>query len=243
MEKYKVAIVEDDKMIAESLRDILECLGHEVISISDNGTEALDKLQDELPDIMLLDIQINGSMDGVALAEKINVHYPIPYIFTTAFADPQTVDRARDKSPYGYIVKPYGMKDIYTAIEIAMDNFKRFKNLEKDQSNGGVFKKNQLYIKSDSRFVRVDNDDILYVEAKGDYALFKTEDNSYIVHSTMKNVENKLDSNTFVKVHRSYIVNLNKIVDIEDSNLLIEKKVIPISRANKSTLMSKINVV
>lgn len=243
MGKYRVSIVEDDKMIAESLSDILECLGHEVIDISDNGVDALNKLQEDTPDIILLDIQINGQMDGVDLAEQINTLYKIPYIFTTAFADPTTLQRAREKGPFGYIVKPYGMKDIYTALEIAMDNFQRMKGLEKRQNNQGVINNNQLYIKSDSRFLRIRNEDILYVEAKGDYALFKTKDNSYIVHSTMKNVENKLDKNVFIKVHRSFIVNLNQIVDIEDSNLLIDKKVIPISRANKASLMSRINVI
>ena len=86
-------------------------------------------------------------------------------------------------------------------------------------------------------------DDILYVEAKGDYALFKTEEKGYIVHTTMKRVSERLEAYDFVKVHRSYVVNLAKIVDIEESNLLIENKVIPISRANKESLIKRLNLL
>lgn len=86
-------------------------------------------------------------------------------------------------------------------------------------------------------------DDLLYVEAKGDYVLFKTTEKGYIVHSTMKRVQERLEEYNFVKVHRSYVVNLSKIIDIEESNLLIENKVIPISRANKEALIKKLNLL
>jgi DNA-binding LytR/AlgR family response regulator len=86
-------------------------------------------------------------------------------------------------------------------------------------------------------------EDILFVEAKGDYALFKTKSKGYIVHTTIKNAEERLINYNFQKVHRSYIVNISKIVDIEESNLLIEDKVIPISRANKEALINRLNLL
>ena len=91
--------------------------------------------------------------------------------------------------------------------------------------------------------IKVEIDDLLFIEAKGDYALFKTNEKGFIVHTTMKKVQERLEEYKFVKVHRSYVVNLSKIVDIEESNLLIENKVIPISRANKENLIKKLNLL
>lgn len=239
---YKILIVEDDPQIAESLSDIIEILNHEVVGIADNFDDAIDQLEKNEIDIALLDIQLKGVKSGIDVAEKIRNSFNVPFIFTTAFADKETIKTASEHSPYGYIVKPYGMKDINAAIEVAIENHKAFSKKEAD-SDSGVFNSESLFIKANSRIIRIAIDDILYVEAKGDYALFKTREKGYIVHSTFKNVETKLNSNQFVKVHRSYIVNVEKIVDIEESNLLIENQIIPISRGQKPILLSKLNSI
>ena len=239
---YKILIVEDDAEIAESLSDIIEVLNHEVVSIADGYDEAIGKLQKEEIDVALLDIQLKGEKSGIDVAEKIKSDFNVPFIFTTAYADKETIKRASEHSPYGYIVKPYGMKDINAGIEIAIQNHKAFAKKESN-SDEGIFNSESLFIKANSRIIRINIADILFIEAKGDYALFKTKDKGYIVHTTFKNVETKLSKDQFVKVHRSYIVNIEKIVDIEENNLLIENQVIPISRSQKPTLLGKLNSI
>jgi len=241
MSKLKILIVEDDLLIAESLSDILEILGHEAIGIAPDAAKAIELCNGNQVDIALLDIQIGGDIDGVELAEIINDDFDIPFIFTTAFADNETVSRAKDKGPFGYLVKPYGTKDINAAIEIAMDAFRRLKEAE-DQIIVPKIIDYALFLKVDSKLLRLPFNELLYVEAKGDYALFKTAEKGYIVHGTMKKVFEKLRDYNFQKVHRSFVVNLSKIVDIEESNLLIGDKVIPISRANKEALMRQLNL-
>ena len=242
MSQYKVLIVEDDPMISESLSDIVHVLGHEVVGIADNAVKAIELCSEKEPQIALLDIQIGGDIDGVDLAEMINDEFDIPFIFTTAFADNNTITRARERGPFGYLVKPYGVKDLNAAIEVAMGAFQRLKKAEKKGGGGQIIDRN-IFLKVDSKLVRVKIDDILYIEAKGDYALFKTKQKGYIVHGTMKKFQQRLDDFNFQKVHRSFIVNLDKIVDIEESNLLIEDKVIPVSRANKEALMQRLNLM
>lgn len=242
MSKYKVLIVEDDPMISESLSDILDVLGHEVIGIADNADRAIELCNEKEPDIALLDIQIAGDIDGVDLAEMINDEFDIPFIFTTAFADANTIGRAKERGPFGYLVKPYGVKDLNAAIEVAMGAFQRLKKAEKKGGGGQIIERN-IFLKVDSKLIKVKIDDILYIEAKGDYALFKTKAKGYIVHGTMKKFQLRLDKFNFQKVHRSFIVNLDKIEDIEESNLLIEGKIIPISRANKEALMQRLNLL
>ncbi len=239
---YKILIVEDDPQIAESLADIIEILNHEVVEIADNFDSAIEQFESKEIDLALLDIQLKGVKSGIDVAERIRSEFKVPFIFTTAYADKETIQKASEHSPYGYIVKPYGMKDINAGIEVAIQNHKAFGQTEND-SEEGVFNSESLFIKANSRIVRININDILFIEAKGDYALFKTPDKGYIVHTTFKNAESKLNSNRFVKVHRSYIVNIEKIVDIEENSLLIENQIIPISRSQKPILLGKLNAI
>lgn len=240
---YKIFIVEDEALIAESLQEILEVLDHEVLGIADNGIDALKMIEKTDPDLILMDIQLKGEMDGIDVAESLKEKSQVPFIFTTAFADGETIERAKDKGPYGYVVKPYGINDIRVAIEIAISNAKAFSELKESNENLSFEGSHQLFIKTDSRLVKLKDEDILYIEAKGDYMLFKTREKGHVVHSTMKNVEAKLDPNIFIRIHRSFIINLHEIVDIEDSSVLIEKKVIPISKSYKQGFMKRINLL
>ncbi len=241
MDTYKVLIVEDDPKIAESLSEILEILNHEVVGVAESYDNAKKEMEKADVDIALLDIQLKGEKSGIDVAEMLKNIYRIPFIFTTAYADADTIKKATAHSPYGYIVKPYGIKDINAGIELAMNNHRSVTTLKNDEGN--LFNTDSLFVKVNSRLVRIDPKDILFVEAKGDYVLFKTNEKGYIVHSTIKNIEAKLDPATFIKVHRSYIVNLNKIVDIEENNLLVGDLVIPVSRSQKATLMGKLNTI
>lgn len=237
----KILIVEDDHLISQSVKDILGLLEHEVVGIADNANDAIDLCNNHSPDLALLDIQIAGDIDGVELAELIRDQFDIPFIFTTAYADNATISRAREMGPFGYLVKPYGVKEVNAAIQIAKASFDRLKKAEKANANMSKIIDNSLFLKVDSKLVKIE--EILYIEAKGDYALFKTKTKGYIVHTTIKKVQDRLESFNFQKVHRSFVVNISKIVDIEESNLLIDDKVIPISRANKDILISRLNLL
>lgn len=243
MDKLKILIVEDDVNIAETLSDMLETMDHEVVGTFDNGPEALIFLRDHQADLVLLDIQLRGNMNGIEVAGEIQSKYDMPFIFTTAFADAETIAKAKEKGPYGYIVKPYGMKDIFAAIELAMSNYNLMAELKTPKTITAEVRKDHLYLKVDTKLVKVNENDLLYVEAKGDYMLFKTNEKGYIVNVTMKKVEEKLNPEKFLKIHRSYIINLDKIVDIENTTLVINDKVIPISRSRREDLMERLNTL
>ena len=187
-----------------------------------------------------MDIQLKGDKTGLDVAETINERFNVPYVFTTAFADETTIQTAKNLGPYGYLVKPYGLKDIHAAIEIAFTNHASANEIKEQE---GDFLSNNLYIKVNSKLIRLNDDEILYVESKGDYALFKTAEKGYIVNTTLKHAEAKLNSKKFLKVHRSYIVNLNEIKDIEENSILIEDKSIPVSRQHKEALMERIDLL
>ena len=100
-----------------------------------------------------------------------------------------------------------------------------------------------MYVNVDRRLVKINFTDINVIEAKGDYIRIKTNDKSHIVHSTLKKIEEKLPKDLFLKVHRSYIINLSKIIDIEDNSVLIKQDIIPVSRSNRSELMKRLNLL
>ncbi|MEL7005897.1 MAG: response regulator [Bacteroidota bacterium] len=163
MSSYNIMIVEDDPQIAESLSEILEILGHKVSTISESYDQVVEFLNKETVDLALLDIQLKGEKSGIDVAEQLRNNYKIPFVFTTAYADKETIAKAAEHSPYGYIVKPYGMKDINAGIEVAISNHQNVQSL-KDQE-GNIFQQNNLFVKVNSRLVRIDPEDILFVEA------------------------------------------------------------------------------
>lgn len=101
----------------------------------------------------------------------------------------------------------------------------------------------EMYVNIDRRLIKIEFEKVYLIEAKGDYILIKTDDKNYTVHSTLKKIEEKLPPSLFLKVHRSYIINITKIIDIEDNSVLIARDVIPISRSNRPELMKRLNLL
>lgn len=122
--KKRILIIEDEIMVAMQLDKMLQELGYQPVKIIDNSDEAIDYLSFHTPDLVLCDIHIKGSADGIAVAEKINLIKKIPFIYLTSFADEYTIGRASKTLPYGYVVKPYGKADLRSAIEIALAKYK-----------------------------------------------------------------------------------------------------------------------
>lgn len=115
-----IIIIEDEALIAEELKSTLQLLGHKVVGHSMNGDKALDLFAKVNADLILLDINIKGSLNGIDLAKIIRKKYDIPFIFLTSFSDRTTLDLAKDTLPYAYIVKPFSENDLKVNIELAL---------------------------------------------------------------------------------------------------------------------------
>lgn len=123
MSEIRVLIVEDEVLIAEDIADSLSAIDYKVAGIAYSGAKALELLEKQHPDIVLLDIQIQGEQTGIDLAHIISRDYRIPFVFLTSFADRQTVDQAKKTMPYGYVVKPFSEKELFSSLEVAMYRF------------------------------------------------------------------------------------------------------------------------
>ena len=138
-----------------------------------------------------------------------------------------------------YLVKPLYEERFLKAISKAKNAVDHSSSISEDASTND----NHLYVNIDRRLIKIDITSIYLVEANGDYINIKTEEKNYTVHSTLKKIEDKLPDNLFLKVHRSYIINIKKIIDIEDNSVLIKKEVIPVSRSKRSELMNRLNLL
>lgn len=240
--RYRIGVLEDDKLIGETLIDILETLGHQVVFLVDNGAELLKMANENEAELLLLDIQVKGNLDGVQTAERLKDITTIPYIFTTAFADDDTLIRVKKTAPFGYVVKPYGIKEIQAGIQIAMLNFQ---NREKPQEVILNFepKVDHLFAKVNGRLQKIMFTELLYAEAQGDYVMLKTEKQGFLVHLTMRNLLSKLPAEIFLQVHRSFIVNLQHVESLEDNSLNLNQKHIPVSKSKMPDLLDKLNLL
>lgn len=238
-----ILIVEDEKSISESLAELLEALGHTVTAIAETAEEALLALEEELPEVALLDIQLRGKMNGIQLAHAMRERYAVPFVFTTAFTDDDTIAKARDEGPFGYLVKPYSMHDVKAALQIARSNFEAMQKLDQQaealtEPQAGFF-----FVKTEGKLVKIELQDLRYVEARGDYMYFATTGGYHLVLTTLKAVEQKLPERDFIRVHRSFIVRLQAVDDLDDSSLVIGKDVIPVSRSYRTALLKRLNVL
>ncbi len=224
-------IVEDELMSRKSLQRL--CYQHgllDVRAVFNNATSALDYLAEQDVDLIWLDVEMPG-LSGFDLLEQLP---SMPYVILTT----GKIEYAFEAFQYNvtdYLKKPIYLPRFKMAVEKVLDLKARAKASPSDE-------RQEIYIKTDGRYIRLPFATISYIENTGDYVKIFTATQTYIVYATMKYLEEKLGVQ-FLRVHRSYIVHLDKIVDIEENTLVINNKVIPISRANKSELMNRLNLL
>jgi DNA-binding LytR/AlgR family response regulator len=231
-------IIIDDDSAARLIVSRL-CSKHPQLNVAEefsNAIEAIKYLNANEVDVIFLDIHM-PTFSGFDFIQTLK--NPPKIILTTsdrnfaleAFEYPSVVD---------YLVKPIEQE----RFEKAIQKLERFTvKSDASSSSDSSDETKELYVNVDRRLVKINFSEITVIEAKGDYIRIKTDDKSHIVHSTLKKIEDKLPSDIFLKVHRSYIINLSKIIDIEDNSVLIKQDIIPVSRSNRSELMKRLNLL
>lgn len=250
MGKVNVLVVEDESIVSKDIQHSLKKLGYQIAGSAATGEKAIELVGSEHPDIVLMDIMLKGDMSGIEAAQQIKERYAIPVIFLTAYADESTLSKAKITEPYGYVLKPFKEIDLHTTIEMAIYKHGKEQEVmkERDLLYSLVENKDQsdfVFVKSNSKLVKLKNSDIYYVEALKDYVVIHTQNSRFTIHSTMKDIETKLGEDDFLRIHRSFIVRLDKISTIEYPNLTLENidKVIPIGGSYKDELTRRIKTV
>jgi len=233
----KIYIVEDEPLIAETIKTALEKEGYDVCGMTDNAKEALYDIDDCKPDLVLLDITIEGDIDGVTLASKIQQKFKIPYIFLTSLSDPETIERVKKTNPYGYIIKPFNEAGLRSNIEIALHKFQQENKSEITSTTSSFF------IKNKGELIKITKDEVLLIEAFDNYAYIVTTNDKYMVSYTLKKVQEKINDARFLRIHRSYVINTQKIDSLFEGYVIMQNHKISIGKSYKEQLMKEISLL
>ncbi|MGB1102908.1 MAG: response regulator [Crocinitomicaceae bacterium] len=250
MAKTNVLLVEDESIVSKDIQHSLKKLGYNVVGAASTGEKAFELAVSTKPDIILMDIMLKGDINGIQTAEQVKEELNIPVIFLTAYTDEATLSKAKVTEPYGYIIKPFKEVDLHTSIEMALYKYSKEKEVLKERDLFYSLIENKdsqdfIFVKSKSRIVKIKTKDIYFVEALKDYVVINTLESRYTIHSTMKDIVKKLSSDHFIRVHRSFIVRVDKIASIEYPNLNLEndKKTVSIGGSFKDGLMERLNLL
>lgn len=224
-------IVEDLQVAAEYTRKCCEKSGMlEVMGHFTNVADALAYLNNTTVDILFLDVEMPGAT-GFDLLDQLG--YSPKVILTTS--KPEYAYNAFEYHVIDFLKKPFTYQRFLEALQKAA--------VKEESDNPVNSSEKHIFIKSDGKLVRLNNEDILYIESMGDYVKFVTAEKKYITHNTIKALEEKVDKACFMKVHRSYIINLTKIDDIRENDLFIKGTEIPISKAHKQDVLRRLNII
>lgn len=237
-------IVDDEGMSRVHLAHL--CKRIEKIVIVDTFADAMSAyrfLETAAIDLIFLDIEM-PDFSGIELVQSLP--NPPAIIFITS-KEHYAIDTFNFiETVVDYLLKPVTLPRLLQAVERYEKRLSPIKvSVPQPLAPAApatqiTQESNYLFVKTERKFVRIDLNELLYVETVGDYSIFKTTDQQFTVHATLKSVKERLSMPNFLKVHRSFIVNLDKIKDIEDSSLLIGDKVIPVSRNHRNRLMERI---
>ncbi|MEI6765578.1 MAG: response regulator [Bacteroidota bacterium] len=250
MSKAKILVVEDESIVSEYILACLGSSGYQTVGVITSGEAAIEEFAELDPDLILMDIRLNGPMSGTEAARLIRNNSDVPIIFLTAYADKTTIEMAKESEPYGYLVKPFYEKELHTTIEMALHKHQKYMQLKKEkelyQSIAEIKpSKDSVFVRTDSGLKRIRFDEIYYVEALKDYINIFTADANFTAHTTMKEILSILPEKDFIRVHKSFIARLDKIVTIKYTEIEVDgmSRIVPIGSVYRKDLYNRLNRV
>jgi two-component system response regulator LytT len=223
MSDVKVLIVEDEVLIAEHLKQYIVGFGFSKVFLAHTKKMAMQLIDHLEPDLVLLDLHLQQPRDGLDIARMIDEKGNTPYIFITANADMLIIQEATNTKATSYITKPIKKADLFASIQFALKLTARPET---------AF----LLIKENNTNVKLSFDEILYIESSSNYIVVFTKTQKIITRQSLDWAENELPENQFMRVHRSYIVNLREVQRSNASSVFIGETEIPVSRAHTSKM-------
>lgn len=234
--RINVLIVEDDPITAQDISEVLEDCGMHVVNSVASGELALESVKDSKPDVILMDVNLEGELDGIGTASKLNESDNIPLIYLTANSDKITANRAFNTHPSAFITKPFDDANIVYAIELAFNNhLKRIFETEQHATKP----QDCIFLKHGDKFVKVLLSDILYIQADGSYSHVITKKEKYASSNNLNTVWKNLTLPNFIRIHRSYVINADNVTGFDVDFVYFDEQYIPYSKNNKEELLRR----
>jgi DNA-binding LytR/AlgR family response regulator len=244
MSKIKIGVVEDEVIIADSICAVLRQLGYETCEPSTRYSEALEMIKTEKPDLLLLDINLAGSKDGIQLAAEIKTRFDLPFIFLTANSDSATVERAKTVEPPAYLVKPFNKNELYTSIEICLSNYalQKHKTTQATSHSENFIVNDAIFIKDGYTFVKVFLKDIYYLQSDHVYVKVITKDKEFLIRSSLQHYAENFDPQKFFRIGKSHIINVDHIQKLDGASVTIKGNVLPMAKQFRDELLKRLRL-
>ena len=242
-----ILVVEDEMNIAANISMQLTEMGYEVSGIIPRGEDAIKHIINNLPDIVLIDIQLKGALDGIETVQKMQeLNKDIAIIYLTANADEANFNRAKLTHPFAFISKPFKKLDLQRSIELTIHHLKcNINNSSLESKNGysTAVLKDCLFVRNRETMVKVAIKNIRYIEAERNYCRIFSMEKEYLIVNTLKEIEKKLPQKHFLRIHRSYIINLSQVDEIGGTHVVISRKAIPMSKGMRTELLKRLQTI
>jgi len=232
MATIKIGVVEDEMIIAASIVSTLKKLNYTVANTASNYKAAIEMIEKEDLQLLLLDINLGGQKDGIDIATYVRTHYTLPIIFLTANSDIATVQRAKTVKPNAYLLKPFTKDDLYTAIEIAFSSY--------DESSDKQLKKDSIILKSGYDYIKLKFSEIISIESNDNYVSINIgAEKPLVSRSTLSEMTDKLPPSTFTRINRSVIINHAFIKKVETDQVHVGDAGFSITPKSRQELLEK----
>lgn len=239
----QILVVEDDMIVGAHISMVLSEAGYGVLGLIPTGEAALEQIRVLPPDLVLMDVQLKGKLDGVDTAAQIYERFNIPVIFLTANSDAETFTRAKATFPYAFINKPFRPAALLRAVELVVQRIQETTKESIQEVESDKPLSDHVFVRDKDRMVKVKLNDILYVEAERNYCRIHTNSRQFLLSSPMKKLESNLDKQIFVRTHRSFVVNLSAIEGFDEFYLYLQDQSIPLGKSYKEEVLSRLRRV
>lgn len=223
-DNYQIFIVDDEMAIAEMCESQLQELGYTVSGIANTYEEAVSKIEVNKPDLVILDIELNDEKNGIDLAIQIREKIDIPYLYLSSYADISTVSKAAKTAPEAYLIKPFTKEDLFTTIEVIRS--KR----EIDYT---------IQVSTGTSVINISANDVSLIKSDNNYIEIYEDRKKHVVRSSLEAFLEQYPYSNFVRIHRSYVVNLLKVNSFSRQHVIVGEVKCPISRSYKQELFQR----
>ena len=248
--KTRLIVVEDNLIVATDIAKHLRKTGYDVLDIFPRGDLALEAVARLLPDLLLVDINLRGTMDGIELAHQVKRLSSAPgIIYLTANNDNPTYFRAKETRPHAFLSKPFRKLDLIRTVDLAVQRMHQRRHLRSQEPSSRVgsahLVRDRIFIRDKEHLVKLCLEDILYIEAGRNYCTVTTNEKQHLVTLPLKAFEQRLNAPHFLRVHRSFVVNLTKIDQLDERGeyLVVGQKSLSIGPSYKKELLSRLTLI
>lgn len=252
----RILIIEDTPLYAMQLRLCLDELGYESVGPATNAEQGEALFLATTPDLVLLDIGLEGPVDGIELAQRLREHRPdMPLIFVTSYSDRTTFERARAVGPLAYVSKPFLVPTVQHAIELALQQTQHLvppipgampppPPLTTDENwSEDVLVRDAFFVKNRDRLTKIHRSEVLAIEASEGYSLLRTDTGGkYLLSMSLGRLEEKLAGNGFLRTHRTWLINAERVDEIllDQNSVRLQTLLVPVSAGHRAELLRRL---